>query len=711
MAGDSHLLKSLARVLAAIDDAALAALASPGLVRRAYKDLEKESITIEEVPDSVHIRVGDYVVTMTESGPASARCSCPASEKCRHLLAATLYLKRQLSVAAAPEVQRWTRATTPADVVSQSGVVSPVPTDAPPDEELLGYTSDILAKWLGRSTLKDAHRFLDGSPDIEVTESSSVTIRFPTSSVECRYFPGAGLTGMVTTAPRKSRDRFLVAAVLAYQCHHGVTNESESTGGTILRSAAGAPRTRDQVLQSARSLLEEMVGVGIAHLSGTVRDRLETLAVSCVGVNLPRLSLAMKALADEVVLVLTRDARADDVRMFATMARTYALCSALVAAGESGSPALIGRHRGRYDQTGNLELNGVGAYAWRTQSGYHGLTVLFWDSKGRRWCSWSDSRPVGRDPSFNPLARYEQGLPWAGALSARRMSRMRFNLIGASRNDDNRLSASEQTQAVCVGDADPATIDFGDRIFTDWASLHRHLAAITPVGLEDHDPLERVVIVRPAAWGARVFLDAEQTLVWPLLDQNSQSLLLAMPFDEINQKAIEALEQIDPALETPRGVVGRVTFSEGRPRLWPYALIWDREPADARIQNLNLDASAGAPKPRPTRAVAADNAEEVPDVAGGSLEGVFHQWGGIEEDLQHLAESGARGMTPRMHFRLSTISARFRDRGFEPLAQCFDQRRFSSSPAAFVLRMKYICMLYRDLAIRATLDRLPGTPT
>src|SRR5262249_21661837 len=153
---------------------------------------------------------------------------------------------------------------------------------------------------------------LEGSPNVEVVESGAVTVRFPASSVECRYFPGTGLEGMVTTAPSKSRERFLAAAVLAFQRRHGIVHESDRPAPATLQAATGAPRTRDEVLHSASSLLEEIVAIGIAHLSGATRDRLQTLGVSCVGANLPRLALALKALSDEVAKSLRRDAQADD---------------------------------------------------------------------------------------------------------------------------------------------------------------------------------------------------------------------------------------------------------------------------------------------------------------------------------------------------------------------------------------------------------------
>jgi hypothetical protein len=577
-----------------------------------------------------------------------------------------------------------------------------------PGDELLGYTWEILAKWVGRKTLRDALGLLEGGQDVEVIELAAVTIRFPGSSIECRYFPGAGLEGMVTTAPARNRERFLAAAVLAYQRRHGILHESDGPAPSVFQAALGAPRTRDEVLQSASSLLEEIVTVGMAHLSGSTRDRLQTLGVSCVGANLPRLALALKALSDEVALALRRDAQADDGRLFAMLARTYALCQALVSAGDAVSAALIGRHRSRYDETGTLELSGIGAYAWRTQSGFHGLTVLFWDPAARQWCSWSVSRPVARDPSFNPFAHYEQDLPWPGASSARRMSRSRFRLRGASRNDENRLSASEQCRAIVLGDVHPSAIDFGNWLFTDWTHLRRHLASVTPAGLEQHAPLERVVVVRPDVWGPRVFVPAQQKLVWPLFDPRGQPLVLVLPFDEINQEAIQALERIDPALDSPWAILGRISFRGIDLELWPYSLFRDRGPLETRIQNLNLDGVGDRDGLKPQSGGSAGfeggSSEESPEFMTESFAAILKQWSGVEDELQRLAEAGARGLVPTAQARLTELASDLRNRGLALLGDNLEPLGDSRSAATTVLKTKYCCMLYRELAIRVLAD-------
>src|SRR5262249_25649070 len=145
-----------------------------------------------------------------------------------------------------------------------------------------------------------------------------------------------------------------------------------------LQESEGAPRTRAEVLASCQSLLGEMVTNGLGRLSSTMQQRLSTLAISALGVNLPRLSLALRGLSDECKLTLARDAQADPGRMLSRMASTYALCASLEITGINARADLVGWHRTRYEEIGHLDLVGVAAWPWRTHSGFEGLTVLFW---------------------------------------------------------------------------------------------------------------------------------------------------------------------------------------------------------------------------------------------------------------------------------------------------------------------------------------------
>jgi hypothetical protein len=486
----------LAALLASFDEAALGALASVGLVRRAGKDLEKAGeLLVEANGGGVKITLADAVVTIPEAGPAAARCSCPAGVKCRHVVMGVLYLQKVMREGAGED----------------SAAETTVPVAAAgPDAELMAHTAETLTKFAGKKVLRDALRVLGAGPEVEVVEGAAggggAVVRFANRNIDVRFFPGGGLAGVVSNAPAKERERMVVAAVLAYQRRHGLEIDlGEEAGAAVAQAALGEsaspPRSRSEIVASALALLEEMVAVGLSHASPGMRQRLTTLAISAVGANLPRLSLTLRGVAEEVRLFLARDAGADAERLFAEVARAYALACGLKTDSTSAAtppppPAhLVGQHRTHYEEVGSLALHGVGAYAWRTQSNYSGLTVLFWDEKARRFNSWSEARPAHLMQGFDPIDRYQQAGPWDGAVSPGHVATHQFKLNRAKRNDGGRLSGASQTGAVLLSPTRPGEIDFGDRMFTNWAALRAHAGRAYPVGLAARNANDDLVVL------------------------------------------------------------------------------------------------------------------------------------------------------------------------------------------------------------------------
>ena len=116
----------------------------------------------------------------------------------------------------------------------------------------------------------------------------------------------------------KSRDvcRHLVAAVLAYQQAQGIVIDVPDPPVISLSETSGSPRNRIEIIQACKMFLEETISIGLCHLSISIKERCTTLAVATLGVNLPRLSLELRRIVDDVELNLNRDAKADTYRLF-----------------------------------------------------------------------------------------------------------------------------------------------------------------------------------------------------------------------------------------------------------------------------------------------------------------------------------------------------------------------------------------------------------
>lgn len=698
--------RNIAALLVSFDETALSALTSVGLVRRAAKDLEKAGeLAVEAQGDGVRVTLADAAVSIPESGPAGARCSCPAGVKCRHVVMAVLYLQKLIRAAAT--------------VDDQSDQAAAPLTPAGPDPELMAHTVETLVKFAGKKVLRDALRVLGAGPQMEVVEGAvggGAVVRFANRNIDVRFFPGGGLAGVVSNAPAKERERMVVAAVLAYQRRHGLEIDLREEAGAVAQAALGEsaspPRSRAEIVASAMALLEEMVAVGLSHVSPGMRQRLTTLAISAVGANLPRLSLTLRGVAEEVRLVLARDARADAERLFAEVARAYALACGLRTDSAPPPAHLVGQHRTHYEEVGSLALHGVGAYAWRTQSNYSGLTVLFWDEKARRFNSWSEARPAHLAQGFDPVDRYQQAGPWDGAVSPGHVATHQFKLNRAKRNDGGRLSAAAQTGAVLLSPTRPDEIDFGDRMFTNWAALRAHAGRAYPVGLSARNANEDLVVLKPSTWGEKNFDKVTQVFTAWLVDDVGDGVALELAYSDVTRGAIEAMEKLDAAKAGVWGVLGRLEFKAGRVAVMPVSVFRSVEKTtELAVVNVGLDAASGLKRtsaPAVTSALAAVEVEEVDAEEADELEdekpamiphALETRLAGVEDRLQAVAERGRKALSGELVEELKEAGREAEAAGLTLLSAGLEGLAHKRKTGE-LLRLKYLLQLHRQVAYR-----------
>jgi hypothetical protein len=665
----------LRRLATSLDAAALEALASKGLLRRAQKDLERgiETNIIGETGASLRLRVGEFEVRLPESGPATASCSCPAAGVCQHILTSVLFLQQ------AP----------PENVQEQLPGVSVEETTITPEQELMAIMPEQLERWAGKASFKAGLK-LASQTTVESVRERAVRIRFPMLNSEVHFIPGGGLDGMIVSGGKSDGRQLAVAAVIGFQRSQGI-EWAVPADVMALEAADGAPRNRAEVLQACRSLLEETLANGLSRLAKANQQRWATLAVSALGVNLPRLALLLRGIGDEAALVVARDARSDLARMFGRMAQAHALGTALENGGDNPRSDLVGLHRTRYDEVGHLDLIGAAAWPWRTASGYEGLTVLFWDPSAKKWHSWTESRPRHQLADFKPTARYTQPGPWEGAESPRQLARSSFRLMNARRNPGNRLSSSSKSRVLVTGKA--KLIEQGLTAIEDWAQLQQQSNAQTAVGLKETNPLDSVFALKPSVWGEHHYDAVSQVFVWALADSQQRPLLLEVGFDEFTEPAIELLEQVPVDSLQGAIVIGRVQRTPRGLSLLPYSI----HRQNGEVVQLCLDAlDSPAAKVTPA-ALEADEAleeEEEAEFAAVFSPVISRALDEVDDSLLALAEAGLAALNPIRIERVRQITPRAERLGLRGLASGLGNI-VAHPDSGTVLRCSYLSQLHR----------------
>lgn len=705
--------------LSRFDDEAYAALANRGLLRRAQKDLEKQEVSVvEEVGDSLTLGFGDHRIRFDVRGPAHAQCSCPAAGICQHIIAAAIGLQRmsqaEEQVAPAPS----------GEAVSPAAGVIPAGTDSPQRssesslqslrEELLRIGVTQLRQHAGKAGYRWAWQFvqdLDPEEGLRISGDRNIVIGFAVPRMTFRYM-GGGIDSLVADVSTAQIEKYRVAAILGYQRAFGVAIAApEQTGkprsealdlgkdhaGRILVSESQMD-SRTRLLMSTRKLIEESISLGLSHLSQGIQERYSTLAVWAQGADYFRLALLLRRIADHVELLLGRAGGADEHRLLDELSIAYALIAALEDASRKGlAPShLLGRGRSKYQDTGVLELMGLGAHSWRSGSGYVGLTMLFWAPEEDAFFSCTDARPEGLG-GFNPMARYKSAGPWSGLGAPAQATGRHLTLTGAQLAAAGRLSASEKTSATIRNRSDGAPFASRLKTYSNWTELERARASSRRSLLSEPDPMKDWFVLQPSKSAPAKFDSARQVMVWPLHDAEGAVVLAELAYSEHTAHAIGRVEAL-AADGWPAGtlLVARLRSQGGGIIADPLSLVRSAD-SDSPVDALHFDE---APKLGLSSRLMAkfriNPTATIRPTADAVRKGAPIALINLRDGLQRHAErgaahdAGAAGLDRPLRAEVENAQR-------AGLTLFADTKADPQNSPAWLVRMHYICMQYDRL--------------
>ena len=596
----SKLLPHLQQLLQRFDEEGFVALANRGLVRRAQKDLQTQAAKIaEEDAEKVVVAFGGHRIAFDRRGPAFAECSCPAAGVCQHVLAASLFLRDSGGPANTPSSEGM-----PGE--APAAVAAPATDLEAQMRALAATTPEQLRKHAGLPGYRWAYQHaldLEPAQDLQIGGENHVVLRLARPRMVFRAL-GEGIEGLVADAQVSQLPKYRVAAILLLQRALGHALQPPPTTasrapqldlGQDHALAESRPATqldsRRRVRRGVQELVQDCLRLGLSHLSEAVQQRFSTLAVWAQGAEYYRLAMLLRRLADHVELLLERAGGADEHALFDELSLASALVAALESASSRGEEprALVGRARTRYEDSGALSLVGLGAWPWRSQTGYHGLTMLLWCEEESAFVTCSDARPE-QQRGFDPRARFAQYGPWGGLGAPQQAMGKRVRLSGARLNDRGRVSANESATAnVQAGEAGAALLERLQPL-SAWQEVHERWEANRRSLLAEPDPTRDWVVLQVAQLGEAAFDATRQVFRLPLLDAEGNGLMSEMSYSELNEHAIDRLESLHKAW--PAGgatLIGRLRNVDGHLLVEPVSLLRVAAGGELQVDSFHFD--------------------------------------------------------------------------------------------------------------------------
>jgi hypothetical protein len=566
------------------DDDALAALASAGLVRRAIKDVDAGKVAWEAPPGSREgaLRVDGQRVAIGAGGPAKAACDCPAPDICKHILAATIWLRAGVPAGDGDDgadggVGGVGGGGGGGGGVGGGGGGGGFGGGGAPKvdimAELLALEPAALFKGAGVvATRKAAALFADagaGAANV-TTQGGALLIELPQLDFTCRYISGGGFAGMVSEAAAASRTALHLVAIAAVRRQQG--HDFSWPGEAIVVTAPeddALTEAERQYLERLRQLLLEVCRGGWAHVSDVIPAQLRALAMSARIESFPRLAGLLRGLAGITELLVKRDLSADERQAIRLAARIYALSLALARGSGETLRELRGRARRRFDDSQALELLPLGAHWWEHRGGAKGLTISFWDPASASVMQAALARRDGADIRFNRGDAWSMQSLWSGAGTAQRLCAGALALDNVRLSDDSRISLASETQARVLPRWSASDDRWSAAGYDDWRALADAIKLSAGLRGEALD----CVLLKPAARDTPRLDEARQIFHWRLRDTHGAPLSLRLSCDATRRDRIAHIEAWHSAGVPIKAVLARLDRDFDGGALEPLALI------------------------------------------------------------------------------------------------------------------------------------------
>ncbi|PWD51617.1 hypothetical protein C8046_14150 [Serinibacter arcticus] len=578
------------------DDVALTAAASAGLVKRA------RGLLVSAPPAWVSAGERDGVVLahkqevrLDASGPAAARCACPAAGVCVHIVLACLFVHEGVAGGAGgmevgAEVRAEVGAEVGAEVCEGPAAAEPVPEPVSgpsalddlatlvPDHAI--RRSGVVA---GRAVANRLARISGASAGAEtVVEAHRIVVTWDGTAVV--IVAGAGWDGILVpsgVAHQRAAELRLEGVVRA---RRALGLGWEWPEGLLRPDGTGALTDDERAfLESVRSVLTGALVTGVARLDATVPLRVEATVTAARAHHLPELARALARVSEAMRQVVAGSDAVTDADVVGAVARAWAFTRALEAADGEGLAGLRGRAR-EVDDADDVRIQPVGAWTWQAASGARGATVAFLTSSGGEAVHQS---VAGRARSQDPTFRVESAAIWGVAVT--NLLDRTWTLQGARFGQGAEVSSSDRTQAVPGGAPDAAWL--ADAGVDRWAELPPRRA---PRLLDEGGGLS---LLRPTSVGRLRLDEVDQELVWPLVDADGAELEVRLGVLGGGWAAADNLTRLAESVGSAGLRLTHVLVRRGAGAPVPLSVVVVRSSGDVEVRSFTL----GWPQPRVAR--------------------------------------------------------------------------------------------------------------
>ena len=547
-------MDTLKALIKNVDEDYLIGLSNKGTVKRAAKDLEKESPQLAWEDGEAKVTLKEECCTL-RSPLGESGCTCPSHSICRHIITAVLWMKQELA--------------------KEENLLQEKEQNS--FQEILAIPAEKLKRACGSRHYRDFLAHMRAMEVPSIVESSIVTVELPWEKAVVKLL--VPFSSSACTCHSKELCVHKAQAVLAYQMKKNVLSLKELEALQDTESAYDEEMIR-QAAELVCETLGQQVSIGLSRQSYEEAESLERLAVIAHRAGLPELESGLRTLASGYQQYFSRSAALESQELLKNILAVYRrarnLEKAVNPAEEAGSQnekirRLAGVFRDAYEPVGKLHLTGMGGRTFSSKTGYEGEIYYFLETEQKKWYTWTDVRPTIYENTRKKPPAFSGGAlaPWGLNCSRMELQKLEFELQNAKAARGGRLSVSQESKGEVIG-----TRNFGDEKISwliEWdyeRMLRKHFSGRMRDGenreeegweweKESWQGKERLVLAGAVRWEESVFDTVSQQFSWRVFDKQGRTLRIALKYTKEERMTIQLLERLEKRLKgkTPESIV------------------------------------------------------------------------------------------------------------------------------------------------------------
>ncbi|NTU19043.1 hypothetical protein HPY28_01735 [Brevibacillus sp. HB1.2] len=510
------------RFIALCNEEYLIKYANKGIYNRSIKEMEKGmNVSYEFGDDYVECALSDDSVCRLHADINRFSCSCPSDKICKHIIISIVYYAQNHLQAGAETAEE-------------------LETYKPDFSWLLQLQPTHISKAFTPAQLEEVLFRLDYFEEMEIVETSFLTMTLRTQDISVSFDSESEIGKSMCSCKAKGNCLHKLEVILRYRAMHQLQDREQ------LQASVTDVSYETDVVAEAKSLIAEILGIGLAKLSQTICTRLELLAIAAHNGNLPRVEKDIRGIHGELNLFFQRHVKFSTEALLDRLSRVYLSLIALEKIDHTeAKKQLLGSFKSKYHMVPQLSLYALGANPWETRSGYKGITYYFYSLSDQHIYTYTEARPVYYEGiSFSFKDSYKGKVPWGELISMEELSHSQVILTQAKTNREQRLSSSEDTRLTIVPRDNIEELDLGKVLVGDWSSGWKDTA-----GDMFETALDSVFILKANKFNQVEFDQKTQQLLLTIEDEQCHSLQLSISYQGEFVRNIRHLEQNKRLLE------------------------------------------------------------------------------------------------------------------------------------------------------------------